>query len=109
MWLEPEFSHDAPDPVWLAAAGEAGWLVISKDKKLRTRRENWEAIRDYGVGCFVLTHSTALPRWQALQFLTLHLDQMIKLFEETSRPFIFSVNAQGKFTRFDDFGDEDQS
>lgn len=102
-WLEPRYTPDTPDPAWIADAGSEGWLVISKDKKLRTRHENWRAIQEHSAGCFVLTHNTALPKWEALKFIAQHLDEMIRLFEETPRPFIFSVNALGHFSRFDDF------
>ena len=36
-WLEPRFPHDTPDPEWLAEAGKAGWLVITRDQRIRTR------------------------------------------------------------------------
>lgn len=37
FWLEDLFRHDTRDADWLARAGSAEWLVIMRDKKVRTR------------------------------------------------------------------------
>jgi hypothetical protein len=103
LWLEPTFPPDTPDPVWIAEAGANDWLVISRDKKLRTRYENWAAIRDSNVGCFVLTQPEPLRRWPLLQFMARHLDHLIATFETTPRPFIFAVRADGVVRRADEF------
>lgn len=37
LWLEDKFPHSVSDEVWLARAGREGWLVITHDRKVRTR------------------------------------------------------------------------
>ena len=46
VWLEDEFRHDVPDEEWLAVAGQRGWLVITHDRKIRTRPGERRAIMD---------------------------------------------------------------
>lgn len=36
LWLEDRFPHDIPDEEWLPVAGREGWLVVLRDKKVRT-------------------------------------------------------------------------
>ena len=61
IWLEDEFRHDVPDEEWLAAAGQRGWLVITHDRKIRTRPGERRAIMENGVGCFIMTYRQDLP------------------------------------------------
>jgi len=98
-WLEDKFRHDAKEPEWLEEAGRNGWLVISRDKKIRTRPGERQALIQYKVGCFCLTQKQALSRWDYLKLLSGTLDEMERLFSETDRPFLYSVSRLGKFTR----------
>ena len=66
-WLEDLFPHNARDTHWLAAAGTNGWLVISRDKKIRTRPAEIQAIRDHRVGCFCLIQKQGLSGWPDLK------------------------------------------
>jgi hypothetical protein len=79
-WLEDEFAHDVPDTTWLRRCGEEGWLVISRDKRIRTRPAEHRAIVEWAVGTFVITVGENLSRWQILQLLAVHLDEMERLF-----------------------------
>lgn len=95
IWLEDRFAPDTPDSQWLAEAGREGWLVITRDKRIRYRPAEKEAVREHGVGCFVLGHRKNLTRDEYLRFLPPLLDEMERLFAETSRPFIYVVDSAG--------------
>lgn len=99
IWLEDVFPHDTPDPTWLAEAGQKGWLVITRDKKIRTRPGERAAIAAAGVGCFVLTQKKDPTKWEYVKLLALTMDEMERIFDETPKPFIFEVNANGQFKR----------
>ncbi len=60
-WLEDLFDHRTKDEDWLKGAGEQGWLVILRDKKIRTRPRERQAISDHGVGCFILNQGETRP------------------------------------------------
>ena len=59
-WLEDEFTHDAKETEWLPEIGRRGWLVITRDKRIRSRPGERKALLDAGVGCFI-SHSKAEP------------------------------------------------
>lgn len=105
LWLEDEFPHDVSDQEWLAAAGERGWLVITHDKKIRTRPGERRAIMDHGVGCFILTYKQDLKKEEIVALIVENLEEMERRFEETPRPFIYTVSKGGEFRGYARRGD----
>lgn len=99
IWLEDRFPHDTKDPVWLRDAGMNGWLVVSRDKKVRTRPGERQAIIDNSVGCFCLTQKQPPTRWECLKLIVMTLDEMERLFSQTPRPFIYGVRRSGQLRR----------
>ncbi len=76
LWLEDEFPHDVPDQEWLAVAGEKGWLVITHDRKIRTRPGERRAIMDHNVGCFILTYKQDLKKAEIVDLISKNLAEM---------------------------------
>jgi hypothetical protein len=99
-WLEPRFPHDTPGPASLAEAGKAGWLVITRDQRIRTRPFERSAIEEHSVGCFILAYRRPLKRSCILKLVTATLDEMERLFEETPRPFIFTESGDRQFRQY---------
>ncbi len=99
-WLEPRFAHDTPDTEWLAEAGRQGWVVVTRDKRIRIRRAERQAIEDHRVGCFVLASAGNLGRWETLKVVVPTLDEMVRRFDETPRPFIFTIDSALSFRRY---------
>ncbi len=98
-WLEDEYQHDTKDTVWLPDVGSRGWLVISRDKKIRTRPAERQALLDGGVGCFILAQKQPLTRWDYLKLLAATLDEMEHIFANTEKPFIYTVGRTGRMRR----------
>ena len=48
------FAHDAPDDVWLSAVKENGWLILTRDKRIRYRINEARALIDAKLTMFVL-------------------------------------------------------
>jgi hypothetical protein len=96
LWLEDEFGHDTPDTIWLPAVGARGWLVIVRDKRIRTRPGERRALIAGRVGCFALTQKQALTPWQYLRLIVPALDQMEGIFATVPRPFLYALNGQGQ-------------
>lgn len=101
MWLEPLFPHNTKEVNWLPVAGDQGWLTILRDKKIRTRPGERQAIISHRVGAFVLAQRSDPTRWGYLKLLVKTLDQMEALFTNTPRPFIFMIDRDGGFTQYD--------
>lgn len=100
LWLEDEFPHSVSDQEWLARAGSEGWLVITHDKKVRTRPGERRAIMEHGVGCFILTYKQDLKKEEILALISENLDEMERRFESTPRPFIYTVSKNGEFREY---------
>lgn len=99
LWLEDRFPHDAKETEWIPDVGKEGWLVISRDKKIRTRPGERSALMEARVGAFIITQKQDLTRWDYLKLLTRTLDDMESVFETTDRPFVFGVGRTGTLTR----------
>jgi hypothetical protein len=99
LWLEDCLAHDVKDPEWLREVGKAGWLVILRDKKVRTRPAERRAILENDVGAFILNQGSDPTKWRYLQLLTQTLDEMEQKFATTRRPFIYTVSRDGRINQ----------
>jgi len=52
---DDHFARDEEDRIWLRAIGERGWVVLTKDQRLRYRPLELAALRASGAKVFVLT------------------------------------------------------
>jgi hypothetical protein len=101
-WLEDVFEEGwIKDREWIPEVGAKGWLVISKDKKIRTRPEERRAVKENNVGCFILNYRQPLNRWEILKLVTLTLDEMEEKFANTPRPFMYLIDRNGRFRQLD--------
>jgi PIN like domain len=101
-WLEDVFEEGwIKDREWIPDVGARGWLVVSKDKKIRTRPEERRAVKENNVGCFILNYRQPLTRWEILKLVTSTLDEMEEKFANTPRPFIYLIDRNGRFRPYD--------
>ena len=98
-WFEPRFEPWKRDSEWLAEAGDNHWIVILRDKKVRTRPGERQAIILHGAGCFILNQGADPTKWEYLKLLALTLDEMIAKDAVTPRPYIYTVNRNGDMTQ----------
>ena len=49
------FQQDATDEEWLTGVGQRGWVVLTKDEKIRYHAQELRALVSRGVRAFVLT------------------------------------------------------
>lgn len=53
--LLDHFPSGTPDEIWLPEIGKRAWVVLSKDKWIRRRKIEKEALKNAHVTAFVLT------------------------------------------------------
>jgi hypothetical protein len=46
---------DAKDADWLPVVGKRGWIVLTKDDRIRYRQHEYDALMNAGVRAFVLS------------------------------------------------------
>lgn len=89
------FNHNTPDDVWLAVAGQQGWVVFSHDRKFHLEEAERYAIRQFGVACFYLWGSNA-STFEKMRSFCRGYDRIVEAATNTARPFIFDVQRDGR-------------
>jgi PIN like domain len=83
--------EDVPDVEWLEFCGRKGLPVLTKDRRIRHRPAEIQAIRRFGVRLFAVTAGSLTAAEQAARF-----DRSRERIEEAcaeAGPFIYSVQA----------------
>jgi len=101
MWLEDKYPHDTKDWDWLPDAGRNGWLVIARDKKIKTRPRERDAVLEHGVGMFVFNQKHDPTKWEYFKLLGACLDEMERIFDDVPRPFIYLIDRAGGLSQYD--------
>jgi hypothetical protein len=91
-------SHFAPgteDTAWLPAVGDNGWLLLTKDKKIRFNELEKAAIQRYRVREFYFTSGNYTGAEMAAM-LVAALREMARFCRRYKPPFIASISKSGK-------------
>jgi hypothetical protein len=91
----PVASPNVPDSEWLGIAGQQDWAVIVKDRKIRTRRWERQALIQAGVRSFCMTAAGNYTKWQTLQLLAHRWDAIEEVATTEAGPYIYSVTQAG--------------
>jgi hypothetical protein len=83
------------DEIWLPIAGQRGWVVIMRDKRIRTRPREREALRLAGVRAFCLTGAGNYSKWETLALLIREWPRIERIAVEEAGPYICSVTQEG--------------
>lgn len=88
-------AEDTLDEVWLPVAGKEDWVVIARDKKIRSRRGERRAFMDAGVRLFVLTGGGNFTIRQTLTLIEEHWEGVMKYASTHAGPYYCSVTTAG--------------
>lgn len=94
---DEHFPRDEEDRVWLKVVGERGWVVLTKDKKLRYRPLEIAALRASKARVFVLTAGNLRGSEIAAVFIKA-LPRICDVLRSESGPFIAGVTQSGQVT-----------
>ena len=83
------------DRAWLPIAGAEDWVVILRDKKIRTRPGERRALIEAGVRAFCLTGAGSYTRWQTLELLVNRWPMIEDHARMSPGPYIRSVTKSG--------------
>lgn len=100
VWLDEVFHQATPDEEWLREVGARGWIVISRDKKIRTRPGERREILESGVDCFILASKKDMPKEDMVALIRRTLPEIERMFATTKRPFIFTIDSAGRFRQY---------
>src|SRR2546426_8606266 len=94
---DDHFAPDAADEIWLSAVGGKGWIVLTKDERIRFRTIEREALMNAKVRAFVLTAGNMDGATMA-QVLVKALPKITKICAKHVPPFIATVSKTGSVT-----------
>ena len=95
--VDAGFSANSEDVDWLPVVAAKGWAILTKDKRIRRRAIERQAIHESGAGAFILSAS-GLGGDAIADALVRALPRMIQVWNQRERPFIATVNARGVVT-----------
>lgn len=87
-----------PDAEWLAMAGVQGWIVFTRDQRIRVRLLEVQALRTGRVAAFVLTAGQATARATADVILA-KLPKILNIARSERRPFLYTITLAGTLSR----------
>lgn len=89
------FAADAPDETWLRKAGEEGWIVLTKDQRIRYRELEKRALVQSRVRAFVFTQKKQAVDDIIASFLE-SLPTIVRAVEDETPPFLASIQSGGR-------------
>ena len=98
--LTDHFPRGTPDEVWLTLAGQRGWIVLTRDKRIRYRQLERLALHAAKVRAFVFTGGNVTVKDTAAA-LVCALPRMCKIARTDAGPFIYHLGISGKPRRMD--------
>jgi len=91
----PVMSTLVPDEEWLRIAGEQDWVVVTKDRKIRSRPGERKALVDARVRCFCATAAGNYTQWELLKLFVAQWDNMEQIALHVPGPYIYAVTRTG--------------
>ncbi len=92
--------QNAPDEEWIQLVGEKGWLAVTKDKNIRYRQSELDAIKEYKARIFVIRAKNVTAE-DIGHILLKALGRMKKLSARTKAPFVAAVHGDGSLKLYD--------
>jgi len=94
------FALDAADEEWLLEVGRRGWIVLTKDDRIRYRIAERTALITANVRAFVLVSGNMIGPSMAQVFVAA-LPAILRLTEQHSPPFIAKVYKDSRVRMLD--------
>ena len=91
------FADNTPDTDWLSHVGQQGWVVLMKDKHIRSRPHERQALIYAGVRAFVLVAGNISGHEMGQSFVNA-LPAMYDLLTQRATPFIAQITRQGRIS-----------
>jgi len=88
------FPDDADDETWISVVGQRGWVVLTKDKAIRTRPVELQAVMAANVRMFTLSSGNMTGEEMGRVFVDNRL-KMGRFMKNHPPPFIARVSRSG--------------
>lgn len=99
------FAQNALDEDWLLAVGARGWVVITKDKLIRKRPLEREALLKAGVRAFVFIGGN-MSGIEMAETIVSAVAKMRRIIQKTPPPFVARIGSSGDISFIQTFEKE---
>jgi hypothetical protein len=89
------FAAGTEDTEWLSFVGERGWVLLTKDKRIRYNELEKSAVRQYKIREFYFSSGNYSGAEMA-DILVAALRDMVRILRNQPAPFIASLTKSGK-------------
>lgn len=93
------FGARVPDADWLAAVSGERMVILSRDRKMRSRPAERQAFGAAGARCFVVATGASTPL-EDLRALLWAWPAILGHVDTTPAPFMYGVSRQGQLTQW---------
>ena len=98
---DEECRQDTPDTEIIPLTAQNDWVLVTRDKKLRKRPAEVEAIRSAAAKCVVLAQRAQMNAWDLLQRVVCSWSDIEQIVDNSPGPFILNVYKDGRLSRID--------
>jgi hypothetical protein len=91
---DDHFPQNSPDEDWLLEVGKRGWIVLTKDDRIRYRPAALEAYRSNKVRVFIFGSGEMKAQEMADAFITA-LPRISRLVRNNPAPFFARIRVSG--------------
>lgn len=88
------FAQDTPDTDWLTEVGRRRWVVLTKDKNIRSNHIELHALLDADVACVMLGHGNLSAEAMGKLFAG-NLRRIERILRRFHAPLVASLGAGG--------------
>jgi hypothetical protein len=92
---DDHFAQNAPDTAWLSHVGRQGWIVLTKDKRIRTRLLERDALIRAGVAAFFVAPGDATAE-QMARACVQALPAIARTVAALGNPLIAMITLRGR-------------
>ncbi|GIX46067.1 MAG: hypothetical protein KatS3mg131_0278 [Candidatus Tectimicrobiota bacterium] len=92
---DDHFPRDAPDEGWLREVSRRGWIILTKDKRIRYRTTERTALLHAGGRAFVIVARGDLSAQTVAEILVRALQAITRFVAWHAAPFIAKVTRDG--------------
>jgi hypothetical protein len=93
----PIIKPGARDQDWIPVVAKRGWLIITRDKQIQSKKAEIDAVRDNGAKMLNLASEDAGTVWAQLEVFMTRWRKDIEPLIDRNGPFIYIATRTGTF------------
>lgn len=97
--LRNSFAADTPDTIWIPEVAKRGWILITRDKAIRKKPLELEALTRSGLSTFIFLQKRDPDRWGWVELVVRRWTEVKDFASSERRPFAAGIPEKGHITR----------